>query len=277
MNVDNMQVRSQAIDISGHQSPSSIDWKRVLAEGVSMAWLKVLEGQTSEDKSWREHLQRATDAGVPCGGYLYLHPSGNVVDSANRFCDLAQSAGFRLPPMLDLETRCGQPAKGADAGCKAHPKAPAERVVEATVTWNTVVEMRWRKPLLYWGRGFAEELRRDGAPLAPLAKWDQWLASYNPTLLLIDGQPEPILHQHTDGGATGPLLLTAGLQLDRNRCRVTAAEMEAYGVAVEPDPSIDPDLLRAVQFASLQDTTTRTGEEDRAAREKRVSEAEDES
>lgn len=226
-----MITASEGIDVSGHQRPDSIDWHRVASEGISWAYVKASEGTTSVDGSLTEHVRRAREAGVLVGAYHYFHPmTDSIRESADRFCKLLEYAHHDLPPCLDLETTCG------GEGCKAHPvKATPQQIVDRALEWCERVEVtHGRACLLYSGPRFLGALGPAGDALRVLPLW---CADYRPT-------PHPpagydvVAWQWTDGGATGPKYLTAGLQLDRNRSRLTALELAALGRPAAYTPPI---------------------------------------
>lgn len=232
-----MIVASEGIDLSDAQSPASVDWKRVRADGITWAYLKILEGTTTLDKCYAEHVRRCrASSDVLLTGYCYHHPSGTVRESALKYCELVEPFSFELPPVLDFETLCGaRPQEGKsspDAGCDAHPKASPQAAVDSCLLWLSTVTAQLRRPLLYWGSGLAGLLRRGGADLSGLAEYDQILADYTGPLDLIPGMPEPVAHQWSNGAV--PPVLTAGMKVDRNRSRLTARDLAALGLAIEP-------------------------------------------
>ena len=252
-----MLIASEGIDVSDAQHPASIDWARVRAEGISWAYIKILEGTTTLDKCYAEHVRRCrASSDILLTGYCYHHPSGTVRESALKYCELVDGLLFELPPVLDFETLCGaRPQKGKsspDAGCDAHPKASPQAAVDSCALWLETVTAELRRPLLYWGSGLAGLLRRGGADLSALAAYDQILADYTGPLDLIPEMPEPVAHQWSNG--VEPPVLTADLKLDRNRSRCTARDLAALGLAVEPRtvaPEITADRI------ALSDPTTR--------------------
>lgn len=247
-----MMVASEGIDVSDAQRPASIDWARVRSEGISWAYVKILEGTTEIDHAYAEHVRRCrASSDILLTGYCYHHPSGTVRESALKYCELVDGLLFELPPVLDFETLCGKP-DAPDGGCKAHVKASPQAAVDSCALWLETVTAQLRKPLLYWGSGLAGLLRRGGADLSALAAYDQILADYTGPLDLIPGMPEPVAHQWSNG--VEPPVLTAGLRLDRNRSRYTAHDLAALGLAIAPRcvaPEID--ARRIV----LSDPTTR--------------------
>ena len=232
-----MLIASEGIDVSDAQHPSSIDWARVRAEGISWAYIKIIEGTTTLDKHYAEHVRRCrASSDILLTGYCYHHPSGTVRESALKYCELVDGLLFELPPVLDFESLCGaRPQEGKaspDAGCDAHPKASPQAAVDSCALWLETVTAELRRPLLYWGSGLAGLLRRGGADLSALAAYDQILADYTGPLDLIPEMPEPVAHQWSNGAE--PSVLTAGLRMDRNRSPLIARDMAALGLAIEP-------------------------------------------
>lgn len=245
-----MLIASEGIDVSDSQAPSSVDWARVRSEGITWAYVKILEGTTMVDRCYAEHVRRCrASSDILLTGYCYHHPSGTVRESALKYCELVDPLLFELPPVLDFETLCGtRPPKdkpSADAGCDAHVKASPQAAVDSCALWLETVTAQLRKPFLYWGSGLASLLRRGGADLSALAAYDQILADYTGPLDLIPGMPEPVAHQWSNG--ISPPVLTAGLRLDRNRSPLTARDLAALGLATEPR-CVAPELT-AQRFA----------------------------
>lgn len=94
-----------------------------------------------------------------------------------------------------------------------------------------------RRPILYTGPSFLTELAKDGADISPLFDYWIWLAAYVSTLPSVAGA-DVLIHQWTDGGETGPLKLTGGHRIDRNRSLLTTAQLCSLGIQGEFQPAI---------------------------------------
>jgi lysozyme len=244
-------IASEGIDVSSAQHPASIDWARVRAEGISWVYCKAREGTTDHDSAFDAHVRAAHGARLLVGAYLFFHPmTSSIRDCADRFVEQIDPYLLELPPALDIETLCAGP------GCKGH-KTPATPVqlVDRAVEWcERVTSQLGRAPIVYIGDGLTATCRDAGANLAALARYPLWDAEYRHTETIQAPWTDVAAWQWTDGGQTGPRQLTAGLQLDRSRSPLTARDLAALGLAVEPRcvaPEITADRI------ALSDPTTR--------------------
>lgn len=246
-----MLIASEGIDVSSAQRPGSIDWARVRSEGISWAYVKASEGTTTVDASLAPHVDGAHAAGLLVGAYHYFHPmTDSIEQSADRFVALVDPLTLELPPVIDVETMCG------GAGCRAHPVAATpEQLVDAVRRWCDRVEDGLGRPvMLYTGPGFLGAL---GARARSFVSMPLWCADYRATPAYPAGY-DVVAWQWTDGGQTGPRQLTAGLQVDRNRSRLTARDLAALGLAIEPRcvaPEID---ARRIQLSDVESRATDT-------------------
>ena len=222
-----MITASEGIDVSSAQAPASIDWARVRSDGITWAYVKASEGTDTPDHALSAHVEGATRAGLLVGAYHYFHPmTRDLLASADLFVSLTDPHLLDLAPVIDVETMCGP------GGCRAHPIASTPtQLVDGVMTWATRVRDHvGRDPVLYSGPGFLAALGHAGEALRCLPLW---CADYRATPSFPTGY-DVVAWQWTDGGQTGPRQLTAGLKVDRNRSPLTARDLAALGLAVEP-------------------------------------------
>ncbi|WP_103110498.1 GH25 family lysozyme [Brevibacillus reuszeri] len=156
----NSAVNIKMIDVSHHQK--TIDWKKVVADGVRGVFIKATEGVGYTDPLFRTNVQGALAAGVKVGFYHYCRPeTGNTAEKeAESF--LAAVAGLQatLPHVLDAE---------GDAA-----KIGATKLTDWCHSWLETVEKRsGHSVMVYTGASFAKTYLG-----AKLAKWPLWVAHY---------------------------------------------------------------------------------------------------
>ena len=151
------------IDVSRYQG--EIDWPRVAASGIALAYVRVSGGDGYVDPMGIGHLAACRRTGLRAGAYHYL-TGADAVAQARHFLDTvaldAEALPPRLPPMLDLER--------ADAG-------PGPLAGAHALAWLRAVEDALGvAPLLYTGPAFA---RDHDLPVVPgLARYPLWIAHY---------------------------------------------------------------------------------------------------
>lgn len=89
------------IDVSAHTG--EIDWERVKEQNVDFAFVKASEGATHKDKSFRNNVQRAKEAGIPVGAYHFFNFNRNGKAQARNFLSSINGMEFDLPPVVDVE------------------------------------------------------------------------------------------------------------------------------------------------------------------------------
>jgi lysozyme len=92
------------IDVSQWQG--SIDWKRVAASGVRLAFVKATEGSTFTDPRFAANRHAAEEHGIRIGAYHFASPSGSSpAAQADHFAHVVGTLRRReLRPVVDLET-----------------------------------------------------------------------------------------------------------------------------------------------------------------------------
>lgn len=93
------------IDVSHHQG--TIDWAAAQASGVSFAYIKASEGDTSQADYLVANYANAVAAGLLVGVYHFHRSNIDSNDQSAVFLAAINSAGAQnaaLPPMIDVET-----------------------------------------------------------------------------------------------------------------------------------------------------------------------------
>jgi lysozyme len=167
------------VDLSNNNA-DPIDWHALKRAGVYGCLLKVSEGKTFVDPTWKTRAAKARAAGLHVGGYHFARPGGSAAEQASLFCRALGKVERRdLHPALDLETNDGhlRPAElfawARNFGEHVHARTGCR------VLWYTY-------PAFLQQLGWQHELG-NGAGL--------WIAAYGPN----DG------HDHgVPAGSTGP-------------------------------------------------------------------------
>jgi len=241
-----MQNRSkgnaQGIDVSHWQGV--IDWKKVIASGISFVFIKAT--QNSMDKKFLDNVKGAKAAGLLVGAYHYIDDSVTTVDKARMaariFYNAIQSAGgvsiFDLPPVMDYESNKNNLSK---ALISAIAKAFLEEIHRLTGI----------KPLLYTYPSFIGNF-------TGLNNYPLWIARYNASTAPDNGSGWSCWEfwQYSDGVAGGVLPIgtrkvngIAG-QVDLNEFNGTIVDLKAkYGKQIKPEKDevkVDPKDANAI-------------------------------
>ena len=101
------------VDLSNNNA-GPIDWHRLKRSGVFGVWLKVSEGQSFTDETFRPRAAAARRAGLHVGGYHFARPEpGTAAAQAIHFAHALGPVERRdLRPFLDLEVH----PSGMDGG-----------------------------------------------------------------------------------------------------------------------------------------------------------------
>lgn len=161
----------KGIDTSHYQP--IVDYKALMAQGVSYAYHKATEGSSYFDMTFQNHRAACKNLGLPWGAYHFFQPLQDAMAQAATFCKAVGSlpAGT-LPPILDLEF-C--PTRDGDKWASV---APAD-IIFIVKAWLWEVEKELGvKPGIYtseaWWRQFGSNSDLFGSN--PL-----WVAHYSPT------------------------------------------------------------------------------------------------
>lgn len=162
------------VDVSMYQGV--IDWETAKRH-VDYAYIKATEGSGYIDPRSYANFAGARAAGLPFGAYHFARPNGDVYDAdveARWFWDNIKSAGFTLPPALDIESTA------------------LDR--QSTTLWvlqfcEEIARLSGVQPVIYTGAYFSMNRPPE------LAAYDLWLAAYtanynpDPNPSLIHGPP----------------------------------------------------------------------------------------
>jgi len=202
------------VDVSGWNAP--LDWSRVAAAGISVAWVKATDGVGSPDPRYEQHARGAADAGLIVGSYHYLRiRHGRPQDARAQVREYLSRwhAYWHLRPVLDVESG-GNEAATSDEWSRAVCDAVAE-----------VEQLVGVSPVIYTSRGEWEG--RGLGSLTSLNRCPLWLACYGATATVPRPWGEYALWQYTgDGvilGVPGVFDLSRGESLDRLRTNLATA------------------------------------------------------
>jgi len=175
------------VDVSGWNAP--LDWSRVAAAGISVAWVKATDGLGSPDARWALHTSQAAAAGLIVGSYHYLRiRHGRPQDARQQVREYLGRwrAHWQLRPVLDVESGGNEAATSAEwssAVCDA--VAEVEQLVGVS-------------PVIYTSRGEWEG--RGLGALTSLDRCPLWLACYGATATVPKPWGEYALWQYTGDG-----------------------------------------------------------------------------
>lgn len=169
--VNGRQQALKGIDVSEFQG--NIDWRRVKADGVDYAFIRLGyrgygTGKINLDKYFHQNMKNAAAAGVKVGVYFYTQAVNEAEAREEANFVLDQIKGYKLdyPVALDIE----------DAG------SSSARTINMTKQQNTDVVRAFcdtiaaagKKPLIYANsRWFISKL-----DMKQLTNYDKWLAQY---------------------------------------------------------------------------------------------------
>lgn len=88
-------------DFSHYQG--SINFGSARAAGFKYCFGKVTEGDSNTDSNWTTNRAHALDAGLPVGGYHWMHPNTDPVECAREFKAALNWKSGMLPAVLDAE------------------------------------------------------------------------------------------------------------------------------------------------------------------------------
>lgn len=159
------------IDVSGWNAP--LDWSKVAAAGISIAWVKATDGLGSPDARWALHSDKAASAGLQVGSYHYLRIRHDRPQDARQQVREYVSRWrqyWQLRPVLDVESGGNEAATGAEW---------SRAVLDAV---DEVEQQAGVSPIVYTSRGEWEG--RGLWSLGSLARCPLWLACYGSTAVV---------------------------------------------------------------------------------------------
>lgn len=144
------------VDVSRHQA--EIDWDRVAADGIDLAYLKATEGSDLSDERFDENWAEAGAAGLERGAYHFFTLCTAGEDQALNFLTVAAPEPGALAPAVDLELA---------GNCSERP--PADVVERELEAFLDPVEDAWgRRVVLYVSGDFAARYPVPERPARPL-------------------------------------------------------------------------------------------------------------
>lgn len=171
-------VSRTGIDVSYHNG--DIDWKRVAADGVDFAILRVgyrgyESGLINLDANFHSYIKGALDAGLDVGVYFYSQAMSaeEAVEEANFVMEQIYGYDVKFPIVFDWEITEEETSRTNNA--------PPHVVTECAAAFCDTVTDGGYTPMLYGSRKFAL-MKLD---LSKVPKVDFWFAEYK------DGHNEP--------------------------------------------------------------------------------------
>ncbi|UYL93864.1 endolysin [Geobacillus phage vB_GthS_PK2.1] len=158
-----MQARStnniKGIDVSHWQG--KINWAKVKAAGIQVAYLKATEGTTYVDDMLKTNYQNAKKAGIKVGFYHFFRAKNeqNAREQARHFVNTVKGMSNDLKHALDIETTEGL-SKDALTKC-------------AIAFLEEVKKLTGQDPIVYTYTSFAKTRLT-----AAVAKYPVWIAHY---------------------------------------------------------------------------------------------------
>jgi len=163
-----------AVDLSSYNG--TVDFKKMKAAGVSLAWIKLTEGTTHRNPGYQLKFDSARKEGFSCGAYHFGRPDTYAGDprdwekEANNFLLQLEKAELKsgdLVPVLDVEKGMKTDDNHNVQWCLNW----LEFVGNETCTTPLVYSARWAWQLYI--------MKAEKDIQQELAKYPLWLASYN--------------------------------------------------------------------------------------------------
>lgn len=179
------------IDLSHHQQPGRIDWKRLAIKcdeqgnigvgkrrnqkflhPVSFVYVRAVFG-TKPDKTFKTHVANARRHGVSVGAYHFFSIYSDVDSQIETFKKAYKREPGDLPPVLDLENEKEGDLKGYERALRRHG---VKKMQNDVLKWLKAIEKHYGvKPVVYtresWMRDFLDNRQIKSYPL--------WLARYH--------------------------------------------------------------------------------------------------
>jgi lysozyme len=164
------------IDISALDSKAKVDWPKVKTTGCSYVFFRGTY-KTWSDPSWKSQAQKAKDAGLTIGAYLFPVMSKQAPSPAAQVAAFVKTVGplteKEFPPVLDVEFS----SQGIGPTGRSRPELLdwiREAVFELRLAYGVA-------PIIYtsariWDGEDADSL--DAAPTPDLVDCPLWLARY---------------------------------------------------------------------------------------------------
>ncbi len=171
--VDDMLKSHKGIDVSKHNG--NIDWKKVAADGVEFAFIRVgnrgygAEGKLLEDTMFDANIQGAIQAGIKVGVYFYSQAitEAEVLEEAEMVLRKVAPYQISCPIVFDVE-------KVAGADGRMNEISVEERTRFTKLFCDTVANAGY-KPMIYQNMEMGVLM----LDLEQLEGYDKWFAYYN--------------------------------------------------------------------------------------------------
>jgi GH25 family lysozyme M1 (1,4-beta-N-acetylmuramidase) len=173
------------VDLSNN-NPSPIDFGAMRKAGCYGVLLKVSEGKTFVDETFKHRAEAARMVGLHVGGYHFARPSGDPAAQATLFCShLGRVQRRDLHPALDLEVNDDH-LHPAELFAWAHKFGEhVHSLAGVRVLWYTypafLAEQHWQHQLGsgagLWIASYGPNDGRDhGVPAGSIAPWRRFVA-----------------------------------------------------------------------------------------------------
>lgn len=165
------------IDVSNWQG--SVNWRRVKADGIGLAYVKATQGSTFTDPLFERNRREAEALGIRVGAYAYVEPGGSSPEQqAAHFARVVGALRRReLRPAQDLETGG---VHGVEAFARAFSREVARELGCTPLLYSYpafLAALRLERPI-GGGLWLASYARNDGtdhgATVPP--PWKRWVA-----------------------------------------------------------------------------------------------------
>lgn len=168
----------KVIDVSEHQG--TIDWKKVKANGIDAAIIRIGYGNGTEDKQLKANLSGAAAAGMKIGVYLYSYADTTQLgkEEANFVANTLEKYGVTsrlLPIFYDLED--WNSWKDDSGATHSYPKTSAAFTPIVNAFFTTLANRGYSDVNIYTYRTFANQRLNTAALQSKIS----WIAEYNPT------------------------------------------------------------------------------------------------
>jgi GH25 family lysozyme M1 (1,4-beta-N-acetylmuramidase) len=159
------------VDVSHHQK--EIDWKRVAADGIDFAMIRVgyrgsEQGTLQEDTFFRDNITSAAAVGISVGAYFFSQATSEAeaIEEADYVIGALSGAAVTMPVVFDIEEADGAASRTGDLTPEqvtSFARAFCDRVSEAGYTPMIYANTRW----------FIARMN-----LKDLSDYGKWLAQY---------------------------------------------------------------------------------------------------
>lgn len=168
---DGVSTAAVGIDVSKHQG--EIDWKKVKADGIDYAIIRMGNrgygtGKLVADETFAVNARGALDAGLDIGVYFFSQAINNeeALEEVEMLLDAIKEFDITYPVIFDTE------ASGTTSG--RVDNLTKEQLTDVAVTFCDAVKDAGYKPMIYANvKWFVTKL-----DLARLQNYDKWIAQY---------------------------------------------------------------------------------------------------